>query len=152
MEMKLNLPISPLSERDVGKVVTNRFPSSDWEYHPLFLKGQPADKIKGRNPLGSSEPEWYSKALNAAVEVKTKDFIARLESVDWNAITRQLEQRIHAMPPGTKNWIMFDIRRQPVSIAEASIFPKLSSKWDEVFFLTDKGLLKIVGKKAVPFP
>lgn len=152
MVTKLNLPMSKLSERDVGKVVTNQFPSPDWKYHPLYLQGQPAKKIGGKNPLGSSEPEWYSKALNAAVEVKTKDFIARLDSVDWNAITRQLEQRIHAMPPGTKNWIMFDIRKQPVSVAEVTILPNLSSKWDEIFFLTDNGLLKIVGKKAIPFP
>lgn len=152
MEMKLNLPPAKLSERDAGMVVKNQFPSSDWVKHPLYLQGEKANKIGGRNPLGSSEPEWYSKALNAAVEVKRKDFIARLDSVDWNQITRQLEQRIRAMPTGTKNWIMFDIRRQPVSVAEVSILPKLSSNWDEIFFLTDNGLLKIVGKKAVPVP
>lgn len=150
MEMKLNLPPSILSERDAGMVVKNQFPSPDWEYHPLYLQGQPAKKIRGKNPLGSSEPEWYSKTLNVSVEVKKKDFIARLDSVDWNAITIQLEQRIHAMPPGTKNWIVFDIRGQPVSLAEVTILPKLSSKWDEIFFLTDNGTLKIVGKKAIP--
>jgi hypothetical protein len=152
MEMKLNLPTPAVGERDAGVAVKNHFPSRDWEDHPLYLQGRPTEKIGGRNPLGSSEPDWYSKAKNAALEVKNKDFIARLESVDWNAITLQLEQRIHAMPPGTKNWIVFDIRRQPVSVAEASILPKLSSKWDEIFFLTDGGMLKAVGKKAVPLP
>jgi hypothetical protein len=149
---KVSLPTPILSERDAGTVVNNHFPAPDWEYHPLHLQGRPAGKIRGRNPLGSSEPEYYSKSLNTAVEVKTKDFVARLESVDWNAMTRQLEQRIHAMPPGTKNWIMFDIRGQPLSVAEISIFPKLSAKWDEVFFLTDKGMSKIVGGKAIPVP
>ncbi|GAB61871.1 conserved hypothetical protein [Candidatus Jettenia caeni] len=152
MVTKRDLPPAKLSEHDAGMVVKNKFPSPDWEYHPLYLQGQPAKKTGGKNPLGSSEPEWYSKALNAAVEVKRKDFIARLDSVDWNAITRQLEQRIHAMPPGTKNWIVFDIRGQPVSLAEVSIFPKLSPKWNEILFLTDRGPLKIVGGKAIPFP
>ena len=151
--IKINLPPPKLSEINVGTFAKKQFPSPDWEYHPLYLKGQPAKKIRGRNPLLSSEPEWYSKTLNTAVEVKRKDFIASLHSVDWNAITRQLEQRIHAMPPGTKNWIVFDIRRQgeAVGLAE-SISTKLSSKWNEIFFLSDDGTLKIVGKKAIPFP
>ena len=152
METKLNLPPAQLSEQDAGVAVKGLFPSSDWEYHALYLQGLPTQKVKGRNPLGSSEPEWYSKSLNAAVEVKRKDFIIRLDSVDWNSITRQLEQRIHAMPPGTKHWIVFDIRKQPVSVAEASIVPKLSPKWNEVFFLTEGGMLKMVGNKLVSVP
>jgi hypothetical protein len=63
-----------------------------------------------------------------------------------------LEQRIHAMPAGTDNWIVFDIRGQPASLAEATILPKLSPNWDAILFLTDNGVLKFVDKKAVPFP
>ncbi|MBL0010955.1 MAG: hypothetical protein IPP22_08110 [Nitrosomonas sp.] len=79
------MPPPKLSEIDAGAFVTNKFSSNDWEMHPLFQQGQPVKKIKGRNPLLSSEPEWYSKALNTAVEVKRKDFIASLQSVDWGA-------------------------------------------------------------------
>jgi hypothetical protein len=149
---KSNPPFARLSERDAGPLLQVLAPSKDWEYHVLYFQGVRTSPVKGRNPLGSSEPEWYSQALNTAVEVKTKDFIEKLESVNWGDITLQLEQRIFAMPPGTRNWIVFDIRRQPLGVAEASIIPKLSSKWNEVFFMTDKGVMRKVGPKAVPYP
>jgi hypothetical protein len=152
--LKLNLPPPKLSEVDGGKFVKNQFPSNDWEFQPLFEQGgQRAQKYRGKNPLLSSEPEWYSEKLKTAVEVKRKDFVESLRSVDWNKITLQLEQRIHAMPPGTKNWIVFDIRRQGEAVALAqAISSKLSEKWDKIIFLSDDGALTVVGKKVIPLP
>ena len=149
----LQLPPPKLSEIDAGSFAKTQFPAADWEMHPLFQGGQRVTKKGGRNPLLSSEPEWYSQSLNAAVEVKRKDFIATLQSVDWSAMTRQLEQRIHALPKNTQNWMVFDIRRQgePIKLAEA-ISTKLSARWDRIFFLADGGTLEIVAGKAVRLP
>jgi hypothetical protein len=140
-------PMPKFSEEvTTDKSLKTHFPASDWEHQPVFLKGKRVGRVKGRNPLLSTEPDWYSESLNTAVEVKNKDFVARLQSVNWKEIDMQLEQRIHSMPAGTKNWIFFDIRKQPVGVIE-QISSKLSSKWDGVFFMTDNGLSQLRPKR-----
>ena len=138
-------PPPKFSEASTGKLLETHFPASDWEHHALFLQGKRVPRAKGKNPLLSTEPDWYSESLNTAVEVKDKDFVGRLQSVDWKAIDLQLEQRIHSMPPNTKNWIIFDIRKQPVGVIDA-ISAKLSSKWNAVFFITDHGVSQLIRK------
>ena len=137
-------PPSKFSEKvSADKALKEHFHASDWEHQPVFLQGERVPRVKGKNPLLSTEPDWYSKSLNTAVEVKNKDFVEGLQSVDWRAIDLQLEQRIHSLPAGTKNWIIFDIRKQPLGTIE-QIASKLTSKWNGVFFMTDDGLSQLV--------
>lgn len=140
-------PPARLSEEVAApQMLQTHFPARDWEHQPVFLQGNRVDRIKGRNPLLSTEPDWYSRSLNTAVEIKNKDFIARLQSVDWKAIDVQLTQRVHSLPGGTKNWIVFDVRKQPLGTID-QIGSKLSSKWDGIFFITDHGVSQWVPRR-----
>jgi len=119
----------------------------------VFQGGSQVDKVRGRNPAGSTEPDHWSPNLRISVEVKNYEmahpkygYRALVENLAGNERSPgQMVVRAHNMPHGTKHWLFVDVRGQNIGDVREfsqSLRRDLGSRniFSKVFFNTDQGV------------